>query len=319
MSIIDLFITMAHQIRQLATDYLEYLEVDKNRSQKTVENYDRYLRKFFSWAKISYPKEITGDLAHKYRVFLNRTCDRSGKTLNRNTQNYHVIALRGFLRFLSKHNIASLAAEKVELGRSDGRSANFLTTDEVNRLLNASNGSALSSLRDHAILSLFFSSGLRVSELTNLDRDRLNLERQEFSIIGKGSKIRIVFISDTARKALERYLEKRIDVDPALFVRIVKNPGKKEESLRLTPRSIQRMIKKYAIKAGIIKKVTPHILRHSFATDLLRNGADIRSVQALLGHSSINTTQIYTHVTNKGLKEVYKKYHGKKIIEKETE
>ncbi len=306
---------MTHKIRQLATDYLEYLEVDKNRSQKTIENYDRYLQKFISWSNISRPEEITEDLVHKYRVFLNRASNKNDRLLSKNTQNYHVIALRGFLHFLSKQNTLSLVADKIELGKAEARSIGFLTTDEVSRLLNASSGSTLSSLRDHAILSLFFSSGLRVSELVNLDRDKLNIKRQEFSIVGKGSKVRIVFISDAAKKALERYLEKRIDVDPALFVRIVKNPEKMNCSLRLTPRSIQRMIKKYATKAGIVKKVTPHILRHSFATDLLQNGADIRSVQALLGHSSINTTQIYTHVTNKGLKEVYKKYHGKKSLE----
>lgn len=298
------------KIEKLKTDYLEYLEIDKNRSQKTIENYDRYLKKFISWAKVSDPKDMTEQLVHKYRVHLNRVENKKGKTLSRQTQNYHIIALRGFLKYLSKKDISTLAAEKVELGKTSGRSVDFLSFEEVDSLIQTTSGTNLKNLRDEAILKLLFSTGLRISELTKLDRDSVNLRRSEFSVIGKGSKVRIVFISGPAKDSLQAYLDKRRDVDPALFVRISKKI-EQHDNLRLSARSIQRMIKKYAVKAGIIKKVTPHVLRHSFATNLLQNGADIRSVQALLGHSSISTTQIYTHVTNKGLKDIYKKFHGK--------
>ena len=295
-------------VQKKVTEYLEYMEIDKNRSQKTIENYDRYLRKFIDWSKIQKPLEIDEEIIHKYRVFLNRNQDKSGKHLSKETQNYHIIALRGFLRYLAKKNIPSLAAEKVELGKSHQRSVGFLTFKEVGALINATEGSNIKNLRDKAIFMLLFSAGLRISELVGLNRNQVNLENGEFSVKGKGSKIRMAFISDPTIESLKNYLEKRKDIEPALFARIVKNP-EKYENLRLTARSIQRMAKRYAAKAGLIKNVTPHVLRHSFATDLLQNGADIRSVQALLGHSSINTTQIYTHVTNKGLKDLHKKYH----------
>ena len=298
------------QIERLKTDYLEYLEIDKNRSYKTIENYDRYLNKFLSWAKINTPEDITESIVHKYRVHLNRFKNDKGETLSRQTQNYHVIALRGFLKYLSKKSIPALAAEKVELSKTSGRSVDFLSLEEVEALIQAASGPSLKNLRDEAILKLLFSTGLRISELTSLNRDSVNLKSGEFSVMGKGSKVRIVFISGAAKESLQNYLDKRRDVDPALFVRIEVN-FQKRDNLRLSDRSVQRMIKKCAIKAGIVKKVTPHVLRHSFATNLLQNGADIRSVQALLGHSSISTTQIYTHVTNKGLKDIYKKFHGK--------
>ncbi len=299
------------KLQILITNYLEYLEIDKNRSQKTIENYDRYLKKFFLWANIKSPKDITEELVHKYRVYLNRLRMKEKSSLSRQTQNYHIIALRGFLKYLSKKNIATLVAEKIELGKTSQKSVDFLSFEEVEALITATEGTDLKHLRDQAIVKLLFSTGLRISELITLNRDSLNLKHSEFSITGKGSKVRIVFISDSAKKNLQRYLDKRTDTDLALFVRIVKNP-EKFDSLRLSARSVQRMIRKYAIKAGIVKRVTPHVLRHSFATNLLQNGADIRSVQALLGHSSISTTQIYTHVTNKGLKDVHKKFHGKK-------
>lgn len=298
-------------IQKHITDYLEYLEIDKNRSQKTIENYDRYLRRFLDWSKITQPQDIDDNIVHKYRLYLNRLVDDKGQSLSRRTQNYYVIALRGFLKFLSKNDIPTLAAEKVELSKTGARHIDFLSTEEVLRLIKAAEGQTIRKLRDQAILILLFSSGLRISELTNLNREQVNLERQEFSVIGKGSKIRIVFISELARDAILQYLNQRTDVDPALFVRHPKHE-QNYDKLRLTPRSVQRLIKRYAVKAGLVKRVTPHVLRHSFATDLLQNGADIRSVQALLGHSSINTTQIYTHVTNEGLKEVYKKFHNKK-------
>lgn len=298
------------KIRTYITDYLEYLEVDKNRSQKTLENYARYLDKFACWAKIEDPKDITDALVHKFRVYLSQLLDEQGDSLNRKTQNYYIIALRGFLRYLSKKDITSLSAEKIELGKTNARTIDFLTVEEIERLIRATEGISFAAARNRAVLLLLFSSGLRISELVSLNRDNIDLNRKEFSVIGKGSKIRIVFISDGAKGAVEYYLNKRKDLDPALFVRL---PKKNDFSdLRLTARSIQRMVKQCAKEAGILKKVTPHVLRHSFATNLLQNGADIRSVQALLGHSSINTTQIYTHVTNEGLKDVYNKFHKKK-------
>ncbi|MBT3355933.1 tyrosine-type recombinase/integrase [bacterium] len=300
------------KINTLITDYLEYLEVDKNRSQKTLENYARYLNKFASWSKISKPIDISDTLVHKFRVHLNQVTDEMGNSLNRKTQNYYIIALRGFLRYLSKKNIFSLSAEKIELGKTNARTIDFLSIEEIERLIQATEGMSFATARNRAILLLLFSSGLRVSELVNLNRDNIDLVRKEFSIIGKGSKIRIVFISDGAKGAIEYYLSKRNDLDPALFVRL---PKKNDLSdLRITTRSIQRIVVSCAKKAGILKKVTPHVLRHSFATNLLQNGADIRSVQALLGHSSINTTQIYTHVTNEGLKETYNRFYKKKNL-----
>lgn len=297
------------QINTLLTDYLEYLEVDKNRSRKTLENYYRYLTKFVTWANIDTPDDITDQLVHKFRVHLSQLEDEKGEPLDRKTQNYYIIALRGFLRYLAKKNIRSLAAEKIELGKTNGRTIDFLTIEEVERLIKTTEGMSFAKARNRAILLLLFSSGLRISELINLNRDNIDLKRKEFSVIGKGSKVRIVFISDGAKGALEYYLNKRKDIDKALFVR---QPKKNDTGdLRITARSVQRIVAQCAKEAGILKKVTPHVLRHSFATNLLQNGADIRSVQALLGHSSINTTQIYTHVTNEGLKDVYNKFHKK--------
>ena len=298
------------KLSDLKKDYLESLEIEKNRSQLTIRNYDHYLTRFLDWAKIDKPSAITPDLVRDYRIFLNRTSDQFGRTLKKQTQNYHLIALRNLLKYLAKRDVKSLAAEKIELGKMPSRDIEFLEGDELQRLLEAPEGDSPKSLRDLAILELFFSTGLRLSELANLNRDSVNLAKEEFSVRGKGDKIRLVFLSDAARDTLKKYLAKRVDVDEALFVRNVTNLSK-ELDLRLTPRSIERMVKQCAIKAGITKKVTPHTLRHGFATDLLRNGADIRSVQALLGHAHITTTQIYTHVTDKGLREIHQKFHGR--------
>ncbi len=300
-------------LKQLKTQFLEYLEIEKNRSPKTTENYDHYLRRFFDFAKVSQPQQITEELIRKFRLHLNRLSDFQGRALKKVTQNYHVIALRAFLKYLAKREIKSVSAEKIELGKQEGRQVEFLETKEVERLLNSPEGSGLTDLRDKAILETLFSTGLRVAELCSLDRDKIDLGRGEVPVRGKGSKIRLVFFSDQAREHVKNYLKERADADPALFIRIPPNNAfAKYENLRLTPRSIQRIIRKHAIKAGIIgKKVSPHTLRHSLATDLLQNGADIRSVQAILGHSSITTTQIYTHVTDRGLREVNKKYHKK--------
>lgn len=299
-------------MNKLLNEFLEYLEIERNRSQKTIENYHHYLKRFLEWAKISNPKGITAELVRSYRIYLNRKTDTHGKELKKVTQNYHMIAIRSFLKYLAKRDITSLVAEKIEIGKNPSHEIEFLDSSELDRLLSAANGNSLKSLRDKAILELLFSAGLRVSELTSINRDQINLGRQEFSVKGKGDKLRIVFISDTAKEALQKYLDKRMDIDQALFVRFSKKRKIENDKKRLTPRSIQRIVKFYAAKAGIVKDVHPHTLRHSFATDLLSNGADIRSVQTMLGHSSITTTQIYTHITNQQLKEIHKKFHGKK-------
>jgi len=311
-------------LQQLENQFLDYLEIERGRSAQTIANYRAYLDRFLNWAKISHPEKISEDLVSRFRLFLNRYQSPSGRNLKKATQNYYIIALRSFLKYLAKKNITSLQAEKIEIGKTTRPEIEFLEPDEIARIIEAAKGEALKSLRDLAILELLFSSGLRVSELTNLNRDKIDLKNQEFSVRGKGDKIRLVFISDSAKMALARYLNKRIDIDPAAFVRDVKglekfqtdkptkNKKASEDSLRLTPRSVQRIVKYYAAKAGIIKDVHPHTFRHSFATDLLSNGADIRSVQTMLGHSSITTTQIYTHITNPRLKEIHKNFHSKK-------
>ncbi|MBI2057679.1 MAG: tyrosine-type recombinase/integrase [Candidatus Yanofskybacteria bacterium] len=243
--------------------------------------------------------------------------DSHGESLKKVTQNYHIIAIRAFLKYLSKREIKSVSPEKIELGKQEDRHIDFLESNELARLLASPKGDDLPSLRDKAILETLFSTGLRVSELCSLETDKVDLNRGEISVKGKGSKIRLVFLSDDAQKANRAYLKKRSDADTAFFIRIPKDQRfGKYENLGLTPRSVQRIIKKHATRAGIVgKKVSPHSLRHSMATDLLRNGADIRSVQAILGHSSVTTTQIYTHVTDSGLKEVHKKYHKNKVTE----
>ena len=298
-------------VRDLITQFLEYLEIEKNKSQKTLENYDHYLRRFLEFTKVGSPADIDLETVRKYRIYLNRLGDEKGSTLKKSTQNYHIIALRAFLKYLAKLDIKTLSPEKIELSKAPEREVVFLESDEIKRLLSAPDGEDISSLRDKAILETLFSTGLRVSELCSLNRDSVNTKSGEFSVIGKGRKMRIVFLSDSSKESLEKYLNKRTDIDKALFVRAVKNPGTEKKDLRLTERSIQRMIKKYGQKAGIVKNITPHKMRHSFATDLLQNGADIRSVQSMLGHASITTTQIYTHYTDRHLKEIHKKFHSK--------
>ncbi len=301
-------------LKELKKEFLEHLEIEKNRSKKTLENYNHYLDRFFDITKITKPSQITDEVVRRFRLQLNRQEEVGGKYLKRVTQNYHIIALRAFLKYLAKRDINTLPAEKIELGKQEDREVSFLEPEELQKLVSAPGGGTLVELRDRAILETLFSTGLRVSELCALNSDDVDLSRGEFSVRGKGRKVRVVFLSETAKLAIKTYLDKRSDVDEALFIRIPKNESFGDrENLRLTPRSIQRIIKKYAVIAGIIgKKITPHIMRHSFATDLLRNGADIRSVQALLGHASVTTTQIYTHVTDKQLREIHKKFHGKK-------
>lgn len=301
--------------------FLEYTEIEKGRSIHTVENYDRYLTRFLAHTKLTSPEDITYDIVREYRLWLNRQAAgvaRRGApsdTLKKRTQNYYLIALRAFLKYLMRQGVTVMSPEKIELAKVSERELDLISSQDLSRLLSSPSGDDLVSLRDRAILELFFSTGLRVSELCNLPRD-LDLSRDEFSVRGKGEKVRVVFLSDTAKSVLRTYLDKRTDVDDALFVQIgrggVAAQAKKKGSLRLTPRSVERLVKRYAIKSGISKKVTPHVIRHSFATDLLGNGADLRSVQALLGHANIATTQIYTHVTDNRLKEVYKQFHNKK-------
>ncbi|HVM90926.1 MAG TPA: site-specific tyrosine recombinase/integron integrase [Verrucomicrobiae bacterium] len=301
--------------------FLEYLEVEKGRSALTVRNYEFYLSRFIVWAHDPDPQDITQDQIHQYRLFLNRLESRGEGTLKKTTQNYHLIALRSFLKFLAKRDVKTMAPEKIELAKQGTREVAFLDGSDLQRLLEAPERSELSPIvkaRDKAILELFFSTGMRVSELANLKRDQINLERDEFSVRGKGDKMRVVFLSNQARHALKQYLEMRKDDSKAMFVRHDRAaPSEHSEKNvgSITPRSIERLVKYYATAAGIPKKVSPHTLRHSFATDLLMNGADLRSVQAMLGHSSITTTQIYTHVTNQQLKEVHKAFHGKTVEE----
>ncbi len=301
-------------LKTLKIQYLEHLEIEKNRSPKTLENYGRYLDRFLGFAKVAKAEDLDEERIRQYRLYLNRLTDTDGQSLKKVTQNYHIIALRSFLKYLAKRGVRTVSAEKVELGKQEDRHVTFLERNELDRLLEAPEGTGLDALRDRAMLQMLFSTGMRVSELCSMDRNKIDLKRGELSVLGKGRKIRLVFLSDDAREHIARYLAQRSDVDEALFIRIPKNKNfSKESDLRLTPRSVQRMVRKYAVKAGIMgKQVSPHTLRHSYATDLLRNGADIRSVQAMLGHSSVTTTQIYTHVTDTQLREVHKKFHDKK-------
>lgn len=312
-------------------EFLEHLEIEKNRSDKTIQNYDFYLSRFLSWfGENKKVENITGDKIREYRLWLNRLVDVHGEPLKKNTQNYHLIAIRSFLKYLAKRDIKTLSSEKIELMKMPDREVSFLEGSDLNRLLEAplsfnklKDGdekkvgmTVLIKYRDKAILEMLFSTGLRVSELIKLKKDNVNLKKEEFSVTGKGRKTRVVFLSDQSKYWLKKYLEARKDMNPYLFVSHDKRTSKQKDKNEikdepLTPRSVQRLVQKYARVAGITKEVTPHTLRHSYATDLLQNGADIRSVQAMLGHSSITTTQIYTHVTDKELKNIYKKFHGK--------
>lgn len=297
----------------LITDFLEYLELERNTSQLTIRNYGHYLQRFLSFSGDINPDAIDLNLVRKYRLHLSRWSDpKTGKTLKRITQNYFMIALRAFLRYLARQDIKTLSPEKVELGETEARPLKVLDEAGLKSLLEAPDTSNKAGLRDKAILELLFSTGLRVSEAASLNRDSINLTRREFSVVGKGSKERIVFLSDSACEWLGRYLEARKDTFKPLLVRFQGkvDPTNNGESMRLTPRSIERIVEKYVKQVGLSVKATPHTLRHSFATDLLINGADIRSVQEMLGHSNIATTQIYTHVTNAHLKDVHKAFHS---------
>jgi len=297
----------------LMYDFVESLEVEGGRSSKTAENYTHYLERFSDFAGDISVENITSDMIRKYRLWLNRYKNDNDETLSLNTQSYHLIALRGFLQYLAKRDITSLSPNKIELPKTVRKQVTFLHFDEVERLRAQIDTEDEAGLRDRAITELFFSSGLRVSELCNLDRDHINTSRREFMVRGKGQKDRPVFISDAAADTLAQYLDARTDSLAPLFISYSRNAGHVDTSgdyRRLTPRSVQRMISKYARLAGITKHVSPHTMRHSFATDLLMNGADIRSVQTMLGHSDISTTQVYTHVTDEHLREVHEKFHS---------
>lgn len=299
----------------LKLDFLEYLELEKNVSQNTIENYNHYLIRFLDFAGDIKPSDINLELIKKYRLHLSRWVDAETKRpLKRKTQNYFMIALRAFLKYLSRVDISSLPPEKVELGEIEDSPLKVLENKDLEDLLAAPDLTSIDGLRDRAILEALFSTGLRVSELAYLNRDSINFERLEFPIMGKGGKERIVFLSEEAAETIQNYLTKRQDSYKPLFIRFQgrQDPSEEGENMRLTTRSIERIVEKYVKKIGLSVKATPHTLRHSFATDLLINGADIRSVQEMLGHANISTTQIYTHITNKQLREVHKSFHSKK-------
>lgn len=303
------------KIQALVTRFLEHAEIGKNQSPKTVENYRHYLQRFVEWigGDVS-PKSISIDKIQNFRLYLNRLEDKNGgQLLSVKTQNYHVIALRAFLKYLIKNDIETLAPEKIDLSKIPERTVEYLHRDELQRLFDAVPAEGVLGRRDRAIFETLYSTGLRVSELVSLNRSQVDLQRREFMVRGKGRKPRIVFLSDAAAEAIQSYLKLRDDNFEPLFLNY--RHSKKQEDItlgekrRLSTVMVEYIVRKYARRAGIIKKVTPHVLRHSFATELLMNGADIRSVQEMLGHSSITTTQIYTHLTNKRLREVHEKFH----------
>lgn len=299
--------------------FLTYIEVEKNKSILTRRNYDLYLSKFIAVSKLTKPGDITLDDVRDFRLWLNRQENKRGATLKKSTQNYYLIALRSFLKYLAKNDVKALTPEKIELAKTSDRQVSFLEGDDLERFLNAplaQEKKSISAYRDKAILEMLFSTGLRVSELANLKRDMVNLNKDEFTVRGKGDKLRVVFLSSGAKLWLKEYLNRRKDEAPYLFVRHDRAGQRSSEPRPLTARSVQRLVDHYATAAGLTKHITPHTLRHSFATDLLLGGADIRSVQAMLGHASIQTTQIYTHITNPRLREIYHKHHGKGRKEK---
>lgn len=299
-------------ISELLLDYVEHLEVEGGRAARTAENYAQYLERFVEFSGDITVDKITSELVRKYRLWLNRYKNNNDDELSTLTQSYHLIALRGFLRYLSKRDIPSLTPEKIELPKTSRKQVTFLHFDEVERLLEQIDITTETGMRDRAIIELLFSSGLRVSELVNLNRDHINTKRREFMVRGKGQKDRPVFISQTAADRVNNYLDARNDNLVPLFISYSRNSvaSTSGDFRRLTPRSIERIIGKYAKLAGITKHVSPHTMRHSFATDLLINGADLRSVQVMLGHSNISTTQIYTHVTDEHLREVHEQFHS---------
>ncbi len=296
------------------TDFIEYLEIEQNRSQRTIANYDHYLTRLIDFAGDIEVEAIDSEMIRKWRLWLNRLGTNTSDELNPATLNYHLIALRSFLKFCAKRDIMALNPAKIELARTKRKQVTFLNEEELESLFAQPKIDTMVGLRDRAILELLFASGLRVSELVGLNRDHINLKRREFMVRGKGEKDRLVFVSEEAVSWIEQYLAKRTDNIKPLFIRY---SGSKKVDLsgnysRLTARSVQRLVARYALMAGITKHVSPHTMRHSFGTDLLMNGADLRTVQVMLGHSNISTTQIYTHITDPHLKRAYEKYHNSK-------
>lgn len=305
------------EIARKVKDFLEYLAVERGSSPLTIRNYKHYLSRFILWMESQGIREdlrdINQDVVKNFRVFLTNLPGEDKHNLSRRTQSYHVIALRSFLKWLIRNDFTVMAPDKIELPKVEERQVKFLSGEEVDRMLNAPSQDSIQGKRDKAILEVLFSTGLRVSELTKLDRDKVNLDTKEFGIVGKGGKARVVFLSSRATDWLIKYLNSRDDHFKPLFIhhKGKMDPTTPDEKMRLTPRSVQRMIKKYSHKMKMPMEVTPHVMRHSFATDLLNAGADIRSVQEMLGHKNISTTQIYTHVTNKQLRDIHKAFHGK--------
>ncbi|OGG08560.1 hypothetical protein A2699_00060 [Candidatus Gottesmanbacteria bacterium RIFCSPHIGHO2_01_FULL_43_15] len=307
-------------LEQLITDFLEFLQVERNVSPLTIRNYKHYLLRFDSWLKAASstpqtPQKINADTIRRFRLYLTRLTDGQGLPLKRITQNYHLIALRAFLRFLAKRDIKTISAEKIELAKAESISLKFLNREQLLKLLNQPDLTSAQGLRDRAILELLFSTGLRVSELVKLNRGQIDLKSREIGIIGKGGRARVVFISEAAAEWIKQYLAYRQDKYKPLFVRYSGKKvslGQGEEGIRLSPRSVERAVEKYVRLAKLPIKITPHGLRHTFATDLLSAGADIRAIQEMLGHKNISTTQIYTHVTNPQLKEIHRKFHDRK-------
>lgn len=304
---------------QLINEFLEHLEIEKNVSTLTLRNYHHYLLRFSKWIKELSPSlhedvtKIDLETIRKYRLYLSRLQDKNKESLKKVTQNYHIIALRAFLRYLIKKDIKVLAPEKIDLPKTESRSLKFLSHEQMERLLEQPDISNIMGIRDKTILETLFSTGLRVAEIAKLNRDQINLKTKEFGVIGKGGRARVVFLSDTACEWIAKYLEFRKDNFRPLFIRYSRgiDVTKNGENMRLTTRSIERIVEKYVKKAGLPVKATVHTLRHSFATDLLQAGADLRSVQELLGHKNIATTQVYTHITNPQLKEIHRKFHRK--------
>lgn len=307
--------TTPPELEKQINTFLEYLEIEKNSSKLTIRNYRFYLMRFAHWLASNQPqvtlKKINIDIVRKYRLWLSDYVDDKGITLMRVTQSYHIIALRSFLRFCVRNDMETLSPEKIDLPKGESKSLKFLGRDHLRELMNAVDTSDIKGLRDRAILELLFSTGLRVSELCRLNRDQMNFKTQEFGVIGKGGRARVVFLSDSSIFWLTKYFDAREDNFQPVFIRYAKgvDPINQGERMRLTPRSVERIVTRYVRKAKLPVDATPHTLRHSFATDLLYNGADLRSVQEMLGHKNISTTQIYTHVTNPQLKEVHRKFH----------